>query len=174
AKLTQPITEKEIKDAIFAMNPDKSPDPDGMSAAFYRQHWETIKPGTNAWDLAKLQSLITPEDIPRILSIRPSTTNGQDKIRWKFGSWGTYTVKTGYHIQRLIDMDEQQYQVVNSPQSQLRNNMLTKLWKINLPPKIKIFWWKILHNGLPVAENLIKRGCKINNLCQLCGEEIET
>ena len=49
AKLTQPIMEKEIKEAIFAMNPDKSPGPDGMSAAFYRQHWETIKPGVIAF-----------------------------------------------------------------------------------------------------------------------------
>ncbi|KAL0864587.1 hypothetical protein Bca101_043705 [Brassica carinata] len=45
AELTKPITEKEIKNAVFAMNPDKSPGPDGMTAAFYRQHWETIKPG---------------------------------------------------------------------------------------------------------------------------------
>lgn len=36
---------EETKNAVFAMNPDKSPGPDGMSAAFYRQHWETIKPG---------------------------------------------------------------------------------------------------------------------------------
>ena len=99
---------------------------------------------------------------------------GQDKIRWKFGSRGIYTVKTGYHVQRSLDMAEQQYQVMNTPHSQLRNSMLTKLWRINLPPKIMIFWWKILHNGLPVAENLRIRGCKINNICQLCGEEIET
>lgn len=33
--LTRPVTEKEIKDAILAMNPDKAPGPDGMTAAFY-------------------------------------------------------------------------------------------------------------------------------------------
>lgn len=130
--------------------------------------------GTNVWDIAKLQSLFTPEDIQRILSIRPSMINGQDRIRWKFGSWGTYTVKTGYHIQRLIDMDEQQRQVISTSQTHLRNSMLTKLWRVNIAPKIKIFWWKTLHNGLPVTENLRKRGCKISNLCQICGEEIET
>lgn len=43
--LTRPVTEKEIKDAILAMNPDKAPGPDGMTAAFYRQHWNAIKPG---------------------------------------------------------------------------------------------------------------------------------
>lgn len=42
--LTSLVTEKEIKDAVFAMNPEKTPGPDGMTAAFYRQHWEVIKP----------------------------------------------------------------------------------------------------------------------------------
>lgn len=42
-KLTSPVTEQEIKAAVFAMDPDKSPGPDGMTPAFYRQHWETIK-----------------------------------------------------------------------------------------------------------------------------------
>lgn len=44
-KLTSPVTEQEIKAAVFAMDPDKSPGPDGMTPAFYRQHWETIKTG---------------------------------------------------------------------------------------------------------------------------------
>ncbi|KAH0882194.1 hypothetical protein HID58_058290, partial [Brassica napus] len=32
----------------------------------------------------------------------------------------------------------------------------------------------ILHNGLPVADNLRKRGINIYSYCQACGEEIET
>ncbi|KAF3528651.1 hypothetical protein DY000_02041685 [Brassica cretica] len=59
--------------------------------------------GTNAWDLAKLQSLITPEDIPRILNIRPSTTNGQDKIRWnsKEDQKGTLALILGWRIWKM-------------------------------------------------------------------------
>ena len=44
-KLTSPVTEDEIKSAVFKMNPEKSPGPDGMTPSFYRQHWESIKPG---------------------------------------------------------------------------------------------------------------------------------
>lgn len=36
--LTRPVTEEEIIKAIFAMNPDKSLGPDGMTAGFYQQH----------------------------------------------------------------------------------------------------------------------------------------
>ena len=43
--LTGPVTVQENKEAVFAMNPDKSPGPDGMTPAFYQQHWKTIKPG---------------------------------------------------------------------------------------------------------------------------------
>ncbi|XP_013633446.1 PREDICTED: uncharacterized protein LOC106339195 [Brassica oleracea var. oleracea] len=42
-KLTQEVTDKEIEDAAHAINPDKSPGPDGMNAGFFRHHWETIK-----------------------------------------------------------------------------------------------------------------------------------
>lgn len=52
--------------------------------------------------------------------------------------------------------------------------LISKIWKLNIPPKLKLFWWKVLHNGLPVAENLNRRGMKIYNLCQVCGEEVET
>ena len=43
--LTAPILEKEIKEAVFKMNPEKASGPDGMTPNFYRQHWDSIKPG---------------------------------------------------------------------------------------------------------------------------------
>lgn len=45
ASLTREVTEQEIEEAAFAINPDKSPGPDGMNSGFYRHHWSIIKPG---------------------------------------------------------------------------------------------------------------------------------
>ncbi|XP_023634308.1 uncharacterized protein LOC111829455 [Capsella rubella] len=41
--LTQAVTEKEIKDALFMMNPEKAPGPDGMTALFFQQAWGVVK-----------------------------------------------------------------------------------------------------------------------------------
>jgi hypothetical protein len=41
--LTAPFTEKEIRDAIFDMEPNKAPGPDGFLAEFYQKFWELIK-----------------------------------------------------------------------------------------------------------------------------------
>lgn len=46
----------------------------------------------------------------------------------------------------------------------------TRLWKLNIPPKIKTFWWRALQNGLPVATNMKIRVPKIDHICQTCGE----
>lgn len=47
-------------------------------------------------------------------------------------------------------------------------------WKMKIPPKWKIFGWKILNNALPVAENLLKRGFQVQQECKFCGKEVET
>ena len=37
------MTDEEIHNAIFQMDPYKAPGPDGFGASFYQQHWTTIK-----------------------------------------------------------------------------------------------------------------------------------
>lgn len=41
-KLIQSITEEEVKRALFQMNPDKSPGPDGMTPGFFQKHWRIV------------------------------------------------------------------------------------------------------------------------------------
>ena len=36
-------SKEEIKNAIFAMNKDGSPGPDGFGAFFYQTYWDVIK-----------------------------------------------------------------------------------------------------------------------------------
>jgi len=34
---------KEIKTAVFQMNPDKAPGPDGFNAFFFQNNWDIVK-----------------------------------------------------------------------------------------------------------------------------------
>uniref|UniRef100_A0A803PDL7 Reverse transcriptase domain-containing protein n=1 Tax=Cannabis sativa TaxID=3483 RepID=A0A803PDL7_CANSA len=40
--LLRPISETEVKTALFQMHPDKSPGPDGMNPAFYQKYWHIV------------------------------------------------------------------------------------------------------------------------------------
>ncbi|KAM6558835.1 uncharacterized protein LOC133033269 [Cannabis sativa] len=41
-ELLLPISEEEVRSALFQMHPDKSPGPDGMTPAFYQKHWSIV------------------------------------------------------------------------------------------------------------------------------------
>ena len=41
--LIKPVTDEEIHDAVFQMDPHKAPGSDGFGASFYQDHWASIK-----------------------------------------------------------------------------------------------------------------------------------
>ena len=43
AYLTAPYSEEEVKKAVFLMEHNKAPGPDGFPAEFYQHFWELIK-----------------------------------------------------------------------------------------------------------------------------------
>ena len=43
SELTQPVKDKEIKDALFPMNPTRAPGPDGMTPLFFQTFWHIVK-----------------------------------------------------------------------------------------------------------------------------------
>lgn len=47
--------------------------------------------------------------------------------------------------------------------------VLRIIWKINMPPKWKVFMWRIMYNGLAVNYNLRRRGIEVDSQCGYCG-----
>ncbi|CAN0912862.1 LINE-1 retrotransposable element ORF2 protein [Linum grandiflorum] len=44
-----------------------------------------------------------------------------------------------------------------------------KIWKLNIPGKLKVFIWKISHNILPVGVDVCKRVSQVGDECPNCG-----
>lgn len=41
-RLMSPVSDEEIKLAVFDLGALKAPSPDGLNGLFYQNHWETI------------------------------------------------------------------------------------------------------------------------------------
>jgi hypothetical protein len=48
------------------------------------------------------------------------------------------------------------------------------IWNTNVPPKIKVFGWKLATNSLGVQDHCCKRNMDILPTCSICGMEPET
>ncbi|XP_019183829.1 PREDICTED: uncharacterized protein LOC109178743 [Ipomoea nil] len=68
---------------------------------------------------------------------------------------GVYTVKNGYR--RLGE--------IYAPCDPVWNN----IWKLQVPPKWRIFLWRAITNVLPTITNLVNRRVEIPNVCPACG-----
>ena len=42
------------------------------------------------------------------------------------------------------------------------------MWAAPIPPKIKIFWWKLLHNSIPTSWNRSNNHIPVNLECKIC------
>ncbi|KAG7583573.1 hypothetical protein ISN44_As08g030850 [Arabidopsis suecica] len=126
-----------------------------------------MRPNSTTWDDTKLQELVHPDDIRIIKKIRTSLAKCQDTPTWIFTRDGQYTVKSGYH--QLTKPGTEHFSANTSAYA-----LWKQIWALNVQPKIKHFWWRVLHNALPVASNLAHRRIKILPECILCGEAMET
>lgn len=48
------------------------------------------------------------------------------------------------------------------------------LWKLKVPPKVKVFLWRSARNCPPTKSNLLSRGIYVGGECYFCGGGYET
>lgn len=108
-----------------------------------------------AWDEEIIQEMFTDRDAKLILSIPLSVTNKDDKLIWAMNDNGKFTVKSCY---RALSQ--------NLPRDEMK--IWAKVWKLELPPKVKVFFWQLCTNCLPTAVALCRKRVECPQLCQLC------
>lgn len=47
-------------------------------------------------------------------------------------------------------------------------------WKVNVPPKVRVFWWRVLHNSLPSKTELKRSHVTLESFCEVCGDPDES
>lgn len=57
--------------------------------------------------------------------------------------------------------------------SGVSSSVWTKLWKLHIPNKIKVFGWRACHDILPTRDNLVRRHVVEDGTCGLCTRTME-
>ena len=132
---------------------------------------ELIKPN-GEWDYARLCNYFVKEDIDCILSIPLGRTRAADQLRWFFENNGKYSVRSGYRVA----MDKARYgdREGESSDSQKSSSSWKRIWRLNLPIKIKLFIWKAILDIIPCNYNLFLRKVAPSPMCRICGKTEET
>lgn len=132
---------------------------------------DAIDPTYKCWKMEVLQQFVTPEEIQAISLIPISMENKQDVVEWHPSKFGIFSVKSGYALARALQ--DQQQQNCPSTSFQLPHSFWKQIWHLDVPPKLKHFWWKTCNNFLATKANLLKRNCSASGMCPICLLDLE-
>ncbi|KAF3965991.1 hypothetical protein CMV_009861 [Castanea mollissima] len=105
-------------------------------------------------------------DAEAILKISLSRRQVQDKMVWMHCRNGKYTVKSGYHVARMLAGDTTGRE--ESSEQRANHRVWNRLWQLCVPSKIKVFGWRACLNILPSKVNLVRWQILKEDRCGLC------
>jgi hypothetical protein len=129
---------------------------------------DLIDPYLGSWDKEIIREIFWK----RMLNIFwPSPSSMEGRIHWlRTLMTKVSSVKSAYHVVEDTKERERTRHVGNSS-SMLEGDCgvrWQKLWKLTCPPKVKLFWWRLGHDSLPLRMNIMRRGMEIDTKCPVC------
>ena len=114
------------------------------------------------------ETFIAP-DVEAILNIPIRQGGGvEDSFAWAFEKSGNYTVKSAYRSlmnqNKRLALEEGTATETSSDEQQLWKS----LWKLNVIPKVRVFWWRVLRGILPDETTLNYRHIADVRQCNVC------
>ncbi|CAN1253998.1 Putative ribonuclease H protein At1g65750 [Linum perenne] len=121
-------------------------------------------PETRCWDEELLSELFPDEEARAIMEVNTLTGEANDTRIWHYSKTGEYTVKSAYKLIMEYMYDQEALNV---------GGQWNVLWKMQIPPKVKHFLWRVARGILPLRANLIRRRISVPPECGLCNTDQE-
>lgn len=115
------------------------------------------------WNERLVRSVCLPYVTQKIPSVPLANSNNSNSRFWKFDQKGIYSVRGGYRVG--IGMYEPP---ANQSSLSKVHNWWRCLWSLDIPPKIRVFWWRIFHDIIPTGANLAKHHVPVSRWCPFC------
>jgi len=111
------------------------------------------------WNIPWFLELSFPNLRSLIQQVIIPADNRMDKIIWNHSPSGDLNLKDAYTFKSN-----------HSPVS----HWAQSIWHRNIPPSKSLVAWRLMHDKMPTNENLIRRGCCLPSICNLCLNNQET
>ena len=120
------------------------------------------------WKEAVIRQNFLSGDADTILSIPLCSSWPDDKLIWHYTNHGRFTVKSAYQLQ--LSQRSAGGGSTSNPQTEIWK----LIWQLNIPPRIRVFAWRMCQGALPTKENLAKRIPSQLMNCAICGDLCES
>ncbi|KAK3192915.1 hypothetical protein Dsin_024225 [Dipteronia sinensis] len=129
---------------------------------------DTLFSPSGGWNIELIHNNFLTDDAKSILRIPIALGTSPDSLLWHYETSGRYTVGSGYWLDCNLNRSP-----CSSNPSPLRA-WWRSFWKLQIPLKIKIFFWRACYNWIPTNFNIARRGIQTDGICVACKASLET
>lgn len=141
-------------------------------SAFSNLHISELIDTTNiCWKIDLLDQVFLPFEAEGIKSIPLSSRLPADKLIWAASPNGFFNVNSAYKV--ALELEKSSYLGLSSDDSNLRR-VWTRIWKIQVPHKVRHFVWRACRDILPTNYNLKSRKILTEDVCAECNLDSKT
>lgn len=119
------------------------------------------------WNRSLVHDIYSNSDAATFIAMPISKFGAVGKPLWLGTASGDFSVKSAYNL--LISGKKENQNPTPHNQTNWYN-----LWRLHLPPKLKMFCWKLMHKGLPIGELLRHRNIGPTAYCTFGCQSVET
>jgi ribonuclease HI len=133
---------------------------------------ELIDQETRTWNETAVRECCLPHDAAVILTIKLPQRATEEFVAWSGVNNGPFSVRSAYRIG--LQMKNQGSNTGQSSSEATGDRKIWDvIWKANVPPKLRVFAWRVASDSLGTRLNLSRRIDTVSPTCAICGCKAE-
>jgi hypothetical protein len=127
----------------------------------------------NKWNTLLIRAIFFTPDADAILKIPLRCDGDDDLMAWSLEESGIYSVKSAYRA--LMERNHRNDECnPDRGSTSSKETLRKKLWKLAVIPKVRVFWWRVLHGILPDYGTITRQHVMDDSTCGICRASEET